>query len=204
MQDPRKCLDVAPPARLCRPYQLDASRCISYLTIENSGPIPARAASGPSAPGSFGCDLCQEVARGTFRRPWPAAPILELRRVRPRAAPSCWNSSASGAQIRRVRRTALRRLKSAAAQRRGGAKAMSEPRRGRRFRRGFKREPPLVRQHSGPWSDRSSDPCCCAVATILGDALARRRSTDQAELRMALSRRRASPRRRARQRNTLS
>jgi epoxyqueuosine reductase len=55
-----KCIDVCPTQAITAPYQLDARRCISYLTIENKGAIPEqfRAAIGNRI---YGCDDCQLV-----------------------------------------------------------------------------------------------------------------------------------------------
>ena len=55
-----RCIDICPTRAITAPYQLDASKCISYLTIEHDGAIPIqyREAIGDRL---YGCDECLDV-----------------------------------------------------------------------------------------------------------------------------------------------
>jgi epoxyqueuosine reductase len=74
------CIEACPTRALVAPGVLDSTRCISYLTIEQRGPIP-----GELAPdlGShvYGCDVCQEVC------PW--------NQIAPRSTDPAWQRRAA-------------------------------------------------------------------------------------------------------------
>lgn len=77
-----RCLEACPTEAFVSPRVLDATRCLSYLTIEHKGPIPE--AYLPLADGwAFGCDICNDVCPWNERFATPTG-VAEFQ---PRDAP---------------------------------------------------------------------------------------------------------------------
>jgi epoxyqueuosine reductase len=74
-----RCIDACPTGALVAPYEMDASLCIAYLTIEKRGPIsePLRSQMGRQV---FGCDICQDVCPWNRRAPVSGDQELAVRR----------------------------------------------------------------------------------------------------------------------------
>ena len=109
-----RCIDACPTTAIPAPYQLDATRCIAYLTIEKRGAIPEELRPGVGRH-IFGCYICQDVCpwnrpRGTRA---PASPLPEFQ-PRPELVnpPLDWLASLTAEEFRiAFRGSAIRRTK---------------------------------------------------------------------------------------------
>jgi epoxyqueuosine reductase len=74
-----RCIDACPTEALIAPRQMDATRCIAYLTIEKKGSIDEdlRPLMGRQV---FGCDICQDVCPWNRKAPVAVGPLLPPRR----------------------------------------------------------------------------------------------------------------------------
>ncbi len=95
-----RCLDACPTGALIAPYEMDATKCISYLTIEHKGSIAPDLMAGMGRQ-VFGCDICQDVCPWNRKPPISADPELEPREelVNPSLD---WLSSLDEQQFERV------------------------------------------------------------------------------------------------------
>jgi epoxyqueuosine reductase len=73
-----RCIDACPTDALIAPRQMDASRCIAYLTIEKKGSIAQDLREGMGRQ-VFGCDICQDVCPWNRRAPIGRSSALPAR-----------------------------------------------------------------------------------------------------------------------------
>jgi epoxyqueuosine reductase len=76
----RQCLDACPTGALIEEYVMDARKCISYLTIELRGEIPAELRE-PMGWQVYGCDICQDVCPYNRNAPVTATQEFQPRRT---------------------------------------------------------------------------------------------------------------------------
>jgi len=111
-----RCIDVCPTDAFLGPYQLDANKCIAYLTIEKRGSIPEELRTGMGRH-VFGCDICQDVCPWNRKAPASNAPEFQPRPglVNPALA---WlaemtveefNGVFRGSPVKRTKRSGIRR-----------------------------------------------------------------------------------------------
>ena len=108
-----QCIVACPTGALVAPYQLDARRCISYLTIELRGSIP-RDLRPLIGTWIFGCDICQDVCpwnrkakvtnEEAFKpRPWAAPELLKLLQLNEKE----FNEQFKHSPLKRAKRSGL-------------------------------------------------------------------------------------------------
>jgi len=111
-----RCIDACPTDALIAPYQLDANRCIAYLTIEKRGAIPEEIREGIGRH-VFGCDICQDVCPWNRKAPATSAPEFQAREglINPalrwlaEMTPEEFRKNFRGSPVRRTKHSGLRR-----------------------------------------------------------------------------------------------
>ncbi|MGA8432721.1 MAG: tRNA epoxyqueuosine(34) reductase QueG [Candidatus Sulfotelmatobacter sp.] len=105
-----RCIQACPTNAFVGPYQLDANKCIAYLTIEKRGPVPLdlRAGIGHQV---FGCDICQDVC--PWNRKAPASAETEFQAQPELVNPALdWLAEMNEEEFQQVfRKSAVRRTK---------------------------------------------------------------------------------------------
>jgi epoxyqueuosine reductase len=110
------CLEACPTQAIVAPGVLDSNRCVSYLTIERRGELPADLSSAIGAH-VYGCDVCQEVCPWNAVAPassdpaWQPRPVWDQRSLRDLEAlsPDAMQSALRGSAMKRAKSEGLRR-----------------------------------------------------------------------------------------------
>jgi epoxyqueuosine reductase len=111
-----RCIEACPTNAFPAPYQLDPTRCISYLTIEKRGSIPEDLREGMGRH-VFGCDICQDVCPWNRKAPPTDTPEFQAREglVNPallwlaEMQPEEFRNTFRGSPIKRTKLNGLRR-----------------------------------------------------------------------------------------------
>jgi len=112
----RRCIEACPTGALATPYVMDASRCLSYLTIELRDAIPAEFRDALDGR-IFGCDACQRACPHNRRAPETTEPGLRVRFPAPRVplltvlgwSPEAYAQATGGRAVGRATLSMLRR-----------------------------------------------------------------------------------------------
>ena len=110
----RRCIEACPTDALIAPRQMDASRCIAYLTIEKRGPIPEELRA-PIGRQVFGCDICQEVCPWNAKASNAVSDLSRPELINPALAwladltPEEFNHKFRGSPIKRTKHSGLLR-----------------------------------------------------------------------------------------------
>jgi epoxyqueuosine reductase len=110
----RRCIEACPTDALIAPRQMDASRCIAYLTIEKRGPIPEELRA-PIGRQVFGCDICQEVCPWNVKASTSVSGLSRAELINPALewlaslTPEEFNHQFRGSPIKRTKRSGLLR-----------------------------------------------------------------------------------------------
>jgi len=145
-----RCLDACPTQALVAPQVLDATRCISYLTIEARGAIPAELRDSVGTL-IYGCDICQDVcpwnvsfARELTEPALAARPEMESPQLTElmRMSPGRWREFSRGSAIKRAKRSGFLRNVAVALGNSGSPEAIPA------LTDALSDEEPLVREHA--------------------------------------------------------
>src|ERR1700730_1537795 len=152
-----RCIEACPTDAFIGPYKLDATKCISYLTIEKRGAIPEELRTGIGL-NVFGCDICQDVCPWNRKAPATVAPEFQPRPELVNPALD-WLAEMGAETFREVFRGSPVRRTNRAGLRRNVAIAM-----GNSSERKFL---PLLEQLAGDEDESVAESAVCARAELL-------------------------------------